>query len=282
VGGVGDHSGVIQGVTVKSVTIGGALIGGAGDGSGAVVSNGTQGEMGNVKIGQDIRGGSVGGTLSLNGSGFIRADGRINSVTVGGSIIAGVNAGTGTLTLSGSIRAGNDLGSLKVKGSLIGNADNPVVVAACGRAEPGSSDVALGSLTVLGRVEWANILAGYAVDLTPTNGDAQIGQVKVGGDWVASNLVAGVRNTVPNSKSFGDGNDASIGAGNASITASIAGVTIGGAVFGTAASVNAADHFGFVAQRIKSFKVGGVALRLTASKDALAVGATGDVAVREV
>ena len=57
--------------------------------------------------------------------------------------------------------------------------------------------------------------------------------VKVGGDWAASNLVAGAINTASGNKIFGDGNDASIGSGNTEITSKIASIVINGQVFGT-------------------------------------------------
>jgi hypothetical protein len=47
--------------------------------------------------------------------------------------------------------------------------------------------VAIASLTAGGRVEFANVLAGYDTLRSPVNANAQIWAVKVGGDWVASN-----------------------------------------------------------------------------------------------
>ena len=44
----------------------------------------------------------------------------------------------------------------------------------------------------IGRLELAQILAGYDTSLTPANADAQIGPVTVGGDWIASSITAGV------------------------------------------------------------------------------------------
>ena len=47
--------------------------------------------------------------------------------------------------------------------------------------------MAIAALTVGGRVEFANVLAGYDTLLSPVNRDPQIWAVKVGGDWVGSN-----------------------------------------------------------------------------------------------
>src|SRR4051812_337396 len=91
-----------------------------------------------------------------------------------------------------------------------------------------TTDVVISKITVTGRVELANILAGFnPVALGATNGDAQIGTVKVGGNWLASNIVAGSQNlgadnavggTGANADNvnFGDAHDSSIGMGTSS------------------------------------------------------------------
>jgi len=128
----------------------------------------------------------------------------------------------------------------------------------------------------------ALILAGYDADLNPQNADAQIGAVKVGGDWVASSLAAGATD---GGDGFGNATDAVIAGGNDSpaIQSRIASIQIGGQALGTPDAVNNTDHFGFVAQQIGSFKVGGTVFPLLAlANDDLAVGATGDLRLREV
>jgi hypothetical protein len=203
-------------------------------------------------------------------------------VSLGGSLIAGTNTTTGAFQHNGSIQAKNDLGPITVKGSLVGNATNPVVISAVGQAvvPPGSTrDVAIASLKVGGQVEFANILAGYDTNLTPVNANAQIGAVKVGGDWIASNLVAGV--AAGSDGLFGTADDVLIPDLNANprIIASIASVTIGGQAQGTVAG---GDHFGIVAQKIDALSVAGSTLPLTAGKDVIPLGATGDFTAREV
>jgi hypothetical protein len=294
-GGSNFNSGVIGTAgKLASVSIGGSLIGGSNDNSGVILS---VGDMGPVKIGRDLTGGSISfnGPVSLQGSGLILSTGRIAGVTIGGSIITGIDAGDGALTLNASIRAHNDIGSLVVKGSLVGHGDtgsgaSPVVISARGRAVQGATiDLAIGKISIGGRVEFANILAGYDIgangtDLTPVNGDAQIGSVSVGGDWSASNLVAGAMNAASGNANFGDGNDASIGAGSGRIVAGIASITIKGQVFGTPDSFSATDHYGFVSQQIGALKVGGNTIRLAADahNDDLSVGGTFDLTVHEV
>ena len=267
VGGTGIGSGVIQSLgKLASVTIGGSLIGGSATDSGEISS---VGDLGMVKIGHDLIGGSISGSASLSRSGVIESTaGRIGSVTLGGSILSGSDNSSGALTYNASIRAANDLGSLAVKGSIVGNVGDgsagnfsPVIITARGQAvQKTGVDLAIGKITVGGAVDHANILAGYKTDLSAINGDAQIGMVKVGGDWAASNLVAGAMNAASGNKIFGDGNDASIGAGSAGITAKIASIVIGGEVIGRPGGAT----FGFVAEQIGSFKFNGTAVALAA------------------
>jgi hypothetical protein len=248
--------------------------------------------MGPVKIGHDLIGGSISGSASLNESGSIESGGRIAGVTIGGSIVSGIDASSGTLSNDATIRATNDIGSLTVKGNLTGNVTangaSPVVISARGRAVQGkTTDLAIGKISIGGRVEYASILAGYSPGAgrpTASNGDAQIGAVTVGGDWVASNLVAGSMNTASGNTNFGDANDASIGTGSAGIIAKIASVTIGGQVVGTPNSTNSSDHFGFVGQQINAVKIGGTATALKAgpTNDDFSVGETSDMTVHEI
>lgn len=268
VGGTDTGAGLIQSLgKLASVTIGGSLIGGSNSYTGEVSSTG---DLGMVKIVHDLIGRSITGSMSLDRSGVIESTaGRIGSVTIGGSIIAGSDKSSGALTHNATIRATDDLGSLTVKGSLVGNiADgavgnfSPVIISARGQETPTPGvDLAIGKITISGSVEHANILAGYQPDLTPTNGDAQIGSVKVGGDWAASNLVAGVMNAPSGNKTFGNGNEASIGTGRTDITAKIASIVITGEVFGRPGGA----VFGFVSEQIGSFKYHGAAVTLAAN-----------------
>jgi hypothetical protein len=291
VGGEGFTSGIINGVALSGVTIGGSLVGGAGGFSGLIA---TSKDMGPVRVGQDLVGGSISGTTgSLGDSGGILSLGRIASVFIGGSVISGSDTSTGgDLSANATIRAGRDLGSLTVRGGLIGNSnpngDSPVVISARGQKVPGATtDIAIGRITIGGRAEHARFLAGYDTGLTPKNADAQVRAVTVGGDWIASDLVAGVAAGADGL--FGRADDAAIsGAGttdNPGIVSSIAGLKIGGLVYGTPFSVSGSDHFGFVAQEVGSVKVGGFTapLRPGADNDVIELApTTGDMTVREV
>lgn len=287
-GGTINATGLIDGGSIKSVTIGGSLVGGAGNLSGAIFS---VGNLGAVKIGHDLQGGSISGTAAnLDRAGYIKG-GRIASVTIGGSILGGLDTSTaGGLTSNASIRADNDIGAILVKGSIAGTLTaegrGRPAIAARGQetlAPGATTDLAIKSLTVGGRVDRAIIFAGFDLDDSLTagsNGNASIGAVRVGGDWIATSLVAGVNDT--NDNGFGNGDDQRIA--GATLVSRIASITIRGTVAGSAA---AGDHFGFTAAQIGSFKAGGFTAKLKSlpadPKDIVEFSLiTGDVTLREV
>ena len=260
IGGAGTASGFVRSNgDFTSVTIGGSVVGGAGQDSGQI---GSGGDMGRLKIGRDLRGGSISGSdPNLAGSGFIFAD-HIASVFIGGSIASGLDTSTaGALTDNGAITVRDDIGAIVVQRSLLGHATanglSPVTIVARGQETvlpTEINDAAIHSLSVGGRVEHARILAGYNGSLEAVNGNASIGPVSVGRDWIASDLVAGGQDnaTAALDDPFGDADDR-LGPGS-TLIARIASITIGGLVQGTPA---AGDHFGFVSEQIGFFKAGG-------------------------
>jgi hypothetical protein len=276
----GDFSGVLVGFgRIASVAIGGSLVGG-GDFAGRVSASGP---IGTLTIGGDIRGGSATGVQNMTQSGFVGAK-RIGTLTVGGSVVSGTDATTGAFQNNGAIRVADDIGIATIKRSLVGNSTNPVIISARGQAAPvAPADVAIGALTVLGRVEFAQILAGFNPQGVAKNADAQLGLVTVGQDWIQSSLAAGA---VPGAGgNYGDGNDAKMtGAGvkdAAGVVSRIAGVTIGGQAIGTLA---AGDSFGIVAQAVGAVTVAGTvfATHPGVGNDQFTIAMTGDVAVEEV
>jgi hypothetical protein len=279
IGGSGLESGqVFTNSNVTRITIVGSLIGGTNTGTGEVLAR----NLGAVTIGGNLVGGSASGTADLEDSGHIEARNRIVSVLIGGSVIAGTDRTIGRFFGSGAIQAGDDLGPVTVRGSLVGNRTNSVLITARGQGfVPAGShkDVAIASLTVGGRVELAEILAGYDRNLHEVNADAQIGAVTVGRDWIASDLVAGID---PGADDFfGTADDVVINEAGAdpNILAQIASVTIKGQALTT---TGGPDHFGIVAQKVGALSLGGVAVPLKAGVDVLALGATGDFTLREV
>ncbi|MEQ1858965.1 MAG: DUF4394 domain-containing protein [Chthoniobacteraceae bacterium] len=259
---------------IDRLTLGGSLRGGAGDESGKIESTG--GALGTIKIGGNLEGGSLAGSAA---SGLSRSGGifgqHIGSVLIGGSMLAGRDDSAGfSIDRSGAIIATDAIGSVTIRGDLAGrtgtSGTTAAVIAARGQAFPfpagATTDMAIKSLTVGGRVERANILAGYDDTLTATNADAQIGKVTVAGDWIASNLVAGIQDDAGAAFNafFGDRDDEVIAGGNAALVSRIGAIVIKGQVSGSAFG---SDSFGFAAQQIGAFTVGKAKLPLTANTD---------------
>lgn len=291
-GGDGSNSGrIFTPGKLASMTIGGSVIGGLKDGTGEIQSNG---DMGPLKIGGDLVGGDAPVNGSVEGNGYVQGK-QIASVFIGGSVRAGTNDNadpvTNFLKRNGTIRA-NNLGPVTVKGNLIGSKSeatgfvNPVIISARGQAVPtATTDMAIASLTVFGRVERANILAGYDVDLNPVNADAQIGPVVVNGNWIASNLVAGV--DAGGDGLFGTNDDTLIAEAGESpaIIATIASVQIKGQTQGTTADIDPNDHYGIVAQAVQSCQIGGTTalpVKSGPGNDLFELGVTGDMRLLEV
>ena len=157
-----------------------------------------------------------------------------------------------------------------------------------GQATPTpGSDVAIGRLTVGGRVELALILAGYDASTSDplgrgVNADAQIETIQVGGDWIASSVAAGA---APGVHGFGSGDTklSGVGVTDAPGTISKIGrIVIDGQALGT---VGGSDQYGFVAEQVGSLSVGGTLIGLTPGPNndhGVPVGATGDLHVDEV
>lgn len=295
---------------LTSVTVGGSLTGGNGSGTGAIVGSG---KMGQVTIGGDVYGyaggqsgfisvGSVFNTntdqfsetfstsllgVNIGGSligagidqdcGFIQSLGDIGAVKIGGSIIAGQSL------YCGGIQCGAALGSLSVKGSLVGNTNYQAYITAEGNPTPAfnaKSDLAIGSIAIGGDVTLSYIEAGYGVEGNTIVVDthAQLGPVHVGGNWIASNLVAGVENSASNNIDFGNGGDSVFFAGAGGVVSKITSVSIGGLVDG---SVSGAGNFGFVAEAIGSFSVGGIAVPIQIG-NIHQLGVTGNMDIHEL
>lgn len=259
-----------------SVLIGGSVFGGAVTRAGSLATN----DVVKLTIRGDLRGGAADGAGGIDGD-------AIGTLSVGGSIVGG-NATAPLIVVNG-------LGAFAVVGSIRGVDGIPVRIES--RVDSGAPQphVAFGKITIGGSVANAILHGGFDTESTLFDSDAQIGAVVVGGDWIASSLVAGVRNLGADGLvggsgqntdniDFADGNDvftASPG-DDATVFSTIASITIGGRVRGTVGS--ATDHFGFVAQRIGSFKLAGeaITLNVAAPSDVVEVSATGDVKVREV
>lgn len=289
VGGSGINSGqVIAYRKLASLAIGGSLIGGTGRLTGRVRA---QDALGSLTITGNIVGGSASGAADLRWSGLVEAR-RIGTMTLGGSLIAGTDNTTGLFVDNGMIHVHDDIGSLTIKGSIIGNATNSARILARGQvAPPAGADVAIGTLRVIGRVEYGLIHAGYTgLFLGGANADAQIGTVTVGGDWIASSLVAGAEAGLDGF--FGTPDDSKITSQDVivkdvpNVLSKITSLTIGGEVIGTDFT---SDHFGFVAELIGSLSINSNLIPLLANghNDDMLLGSLidglfGDIRLREI
>ncbi len=265
--------------TLGTLTVGGSILGGTANDSGLIEVNG---ELTTVTITGNIVGGDTSSTL-VN-SGAIVA-GRIATLTVNGSVISGHRTGLGFSVLCGGVAAENDIGTAMIRGSLIGNPSNPVQLFARGQIAPTATvDLAIRKLNVGRRVEYGQILAGVNVDSSYKNADAQIGSVSVGGDWIASNLVAGA--TAGIDGLYGNDDDVKMSGGGVkdvpTAFSKIASLTIGGQAYGT---VGGTDHYGIVAENVGSLKVKGGATTFSIvtgnGNDDFLVGLLGDFKVNE-
>ena len=257
IGGSVDSTGNVFAGTIGTATIGGSLIGNGVDYSTGRVYSADR--LGSITVAHDVRNTGI-------------SSGKIGKVVIGGSLILD-DEGT-----YASVAASTTLGSIVVKGDVLGTADHPAGIYAGGPAVTATSQVAIGSITVGGSVEHANVTTGR----NATNGHSQIGAVKVGGDWIASSIAAGALTAAGNYDltGFGNGDDALLPGGPVNIVAKIASIVIKGEVRGTAGG---GDHFGFVAQEIGSLKVGALTYALKKGvKDAIALGSTGDFNLHEI
>lgn len=246
--------------TIKSATVNGSIKGGAGYQSGMIY--GSAG-VGNVMILGDM----IGGTAEFSGSVFSNMN--IANVTVNGSLIGG-HTQTGIIS-------GNQLGAVKILGGMTGGR-----ISAEGVLDPATVALAsaIKSVTIGGTFQNALILGGYNIGGTATNADATIGAVTVGGNWIASSIVAGVDDGADNL--FGTADDVKITEGAVdTLFSTIASVTIKGYAMGT---VGGSDHFGITAEQVGAVKVGLRTFNLAPGTDTTGhlIGSTGDFRVKEV
>jgi len=269
---------------LKKVTVGGDLVGDTGGGAAllATLPNGGSGVAaagtGGIPVGA-FTAGSV-GSFNVKGNmngGSVGADGDIGSVNVGNDFNGG------------AIAAGGQVQVVKVLGKLKSDDPTaPAVVAALARlgSTKAAGSVAIDRLEIRGDVENAQILLGYKKEdlngQTVYNGknpDASSGKVIIGGDWIASSLVAGVFDATADG--FGQNDSIIEGDVTTRIVARIASVVIKGNAIGTAA---AGDHFGIVAQEVGKLSIAGANIELNkASKDDILLDeANGDFRILEV
>jgi hypothetical protein len=198
-----------------------------------------------------------------------------------------VSGDIGPVTIKGSLRGGTirsdgKIGAIKISGALAGSGNDDAVISARGLLAPASQakTLAIGSIKIGGSVTHAQILAGYDRSGVGVNADASIAAVKVGHDWTASSLIAGV--LADEDELFGTDDDSAVSRATL-LVARIASITIKGPASGT---TDGTDHFGFVAEEIGPFKANGARIMLQKGPandlSGHAVGTGDDLVVREV
>jgi hypothetical protein len=281
-GGSGLESGrILVTQNAANIQIGGSIRGGTNNMTGVVAADGT---ITSITVNGNVVGGSASGSQDLTWSGGIFGS-RILTLVLNGSLIAGRDTTTGTYSLNGVIGAQDDIVNATIKGHLKGNNTNPAMIVARGQVNPtATTDVAIGTLTVNGRAEFAQIMAGvFPGNMGPQNADAQITSVTIGGDWVSSSITAGVFAGID--AKYGTADDVKVaGAGVkdvAGLSSKITSLTIGGQAYG---SPSILDHFGIVAENVGSLKVGGTVMTLFAGNgnDDFAIGLFPDFRLNEV
>lgn len=283
-GGTGSFTGPqVSATSYGTVLVRGDVVGGANDSSG--VLSATAGGFDAVTIGGSLRGSPFGGAVIASGSlGVVKITGDVissssnaqatlagfsaSSIQIGGDLVESGNANHALLKFRQSA------GAVTVGGEVRGSAQNSARLLFA--SETGFSGAGFTKLTVKGSVTNALIAGGLRdFDLFADNGDAVLGSISVGGDWVASSAVAGVQ--IGNDKDYAT-NDDSPGASNAPNLSRIAAITIRGQVIGTPGGT---DRYGFTAQSLGPIKIGGASYTATPAAIQLP-GLYGDEAIRLV
>jgi len=253
-------------ITAPAGTIGAIKVGGPFSGT----VSGDLG-VGPVSIGETFTGtitstaGKI-GTLKFGGSddnGKVSGDTGVGLVLVAGDVKSGASitssAGpVGTVKIGGSLTEASDITGESVgpvtiahdlRGHITSTDGNIGTVRVGAQIYDGSieSQADIGSIIVGGTVRDATILAG-AISGTITNtGAVSIGTVVVGGNWIGSNLSAGVAEGASDD-GYGNANDVAV-----SSSAKVARIIIDGVVSGDPPT----PHFGFDAESIGLFLIGG-------------------------
>ncbi len=168
--------------------------------------------------------------------------GTIGSLVIGGSLIGAVK-----------IQSGGKLGAVTVKGAVAGESlASPGVGSATAPLK--GADVAIGSVTIGQSAEFLQILGGYDKTRIAKNADAVISKVKVGGDFRASSLFAGVVASVDNLLGTVDDTKAAVTRDAANRFFGIASIMIRGQAIGT---VDTGDVFAIESETIGKAVING-------------------------
>ncbi len=259
------EAGDLRGTGLKSLTIRSlGAFGTTTQSPGGDLVSTVKGNLGALKINGDF----ADATLRVERG--LLTDGNLKSVSIEGSLRGGEGEG---------IFADGRMGKVFIRHDILGESSaNPVSITAGGkRLATATTLVAISGLTVGGQVSNAEVLAGFDIAGAAVNPNASIGAVKVKQGWTASTLAAGI--SPGNDGLFGTFDDQRISGSASPLISRIASIVIGGDVRGTSGS---GDHFGFISGIIGRMRIEGIAVPLTSNPNAIAVGSTNDVTVRDL
>jgi hypothetical protein len=291
-GGTGDESGKItSGANLTSLTVGNKLSGGSGDydtTADTLAQLGqvyVEGALGPVKIGANLSGGSgahsgeiragsiksvsiatfLEGSTGDNSGGLTSTEGDIGDVTVGTEILAG------SAERSGFIASAARLLSLRA-GSIDSETGERVLISALDEIK---------SIILTGSIAFADIIAGMDIEGDVVKAGSKIGTVNIGGDFLATNIVA---SALPGDDGdYGTGDDQSLSdIEESDLISRIASVIIGGEVLDDVRQI-VGENFGIVADHVVQVKVGvqNIPLHSGPRNDYLSIGET-TVAINEL
>lgn len=296
---------ILSGARMSRVEITGSIVGSTGDHSGIVRS---AGDIGTVIVHGDLNGGSNLSTGSIEAFGKIASvaiDGSVNGGTgINNAQITGGSIKSVVIAQDINEAFGPNCGSIIAR---TGNLDNLIVRGSVNLVENGSNEQAnrlqfsagdsigsasfgalngtggftaglitaantIGKVTVADSAKFFQILAGYGQDLRPVNSKAKINKVIIGtegdGNIQAVDIVAGVLPSFEVGQgSFGTEDDTPISPFSPNAVSRIGSVVIKGEIIPT--TQDRTDHYGIVAGKIDSVKIGGVAVKLTPQIDVI-------------
>ncbi|MEK0449219.1 MAG: hypothetical protein RL088_1487 [Verrucomicrobiota bacterium] len=239
-----------------SFTVGGGIIGAAGDAVAVLVSE----RIGKFSVGRDIRtGGSDAGLIDIRSAGEVLIGGSIIDDDSEEEAVIFVHNEIKKFTVKGSIR-----GESSTQATILFGSGNPPVL-------PGG--VALGSLAVSGSLKNATLVFGDNEDA-----DGSVGSVVIGGDVIASRIIAARAFSPGNDGTPGTIDDVSLPATAPDQISRMASLLIKGRIIGDGAG---GSSFGVAFDQIKRAAVGGEAITATSGADLVFFGGAGDAFIRD-
>lgn len=294
---------------VKSVIVGGSVVGGGSVASGAIQA---EGGVGSILIRGDIRktptavfdtaqvsvfksasftvGGSITGASGVNPVVLISE--RVGKFTVGGDIrTAGSDTSLLIINAAGDVLVGgsiidddaktdaaifvnNDIKKFTVKGSIRGDSTTEASIRfGSGNPPVLPNGVALGALVVSGSLKNATLVFGDNEEA-----DGSVGSIFIGGDVIASRLIADRAYSPGIDGKAGTLDDAALPATAPDQISRLASLVIRGRIVGDGAG---GSSFGIAFDQIKTATVGGEKLTTTAGADLFFFGGSGDAFIRD-